>query len=70
MQVIIKGKNKYGRKRSEIEENLRKDGLVSLSDEQFDRCKHLEKEIKKQAGTDESFLNQKQIDVLSRLKKR
>lgn len=70
LHVIIKGKNKYGRKRSEIEENLRKDGLVSLTDEQLDRCKHLEREVERQSGSKESFVNQRQIDVLTRLRRK
>ena len=34
--IIIKGKNKYGKTFSEIESNLRKDGQRSMTDDQLD----------------------------------
>ena len=42
-QIIIKGKNSYGKTRSEQEDNLRKDGLKGMSEENHDKCKWLEK---------------------------
>jgi len=45
LQIIIKGKNKYGKTRAEQEANLRKDGYVGLSDENFDKCKWAEKKL-------------------------
>lgn len=56
--IIIKGKTKFGRTRSEQEQNLRKEGMVSLSDEQLDRCKFLEKRFKNETGGKESFAGQ------------
>ena len=44
-QIIIKGKNRYGRSRAEQEANLRKDGYVGMSDENFDRAKWIEKRV-------------------------
>ena len=43
LQIIIKGKNHYGRSRAEQEANLRKDGYVGMKDENFDRAKFIEK---------------------------
>lgn len=42
-QIIIKGKNTYGKTRAEQEDNLRKDGLKGMSEENHDKCKWLEK---------------------------
>jgi len=42
-QIIIKGRNRYGKTRSEQESNLRKDGLKGMSGENYDKCKWLEK---------------------------
>ena len=42
--IIIKDRpGRYGQTRSEQEENLRKDGLGSLTDEQLDKLKWAEK---------------------------
>ena len=43
LQIIIKGKNKYGKTRAEQESNLRKDGFTGMKDENFDKCKWVEK---------------------------
>jgi len=59
--IIIKGKTKFGYTRSEQEHNLRKEGMVSLSDEQLDRCKFLEKKFKNQTGAKESQIGQNVI---------
>ena len=58
MEFIIKGKNKFGRTRSEQEENLRKEGMRSLSDEQLDRVKFLEKRVKNEQGSTENYIGQ------------
>ena len=63
--IIIRGKTKYGKTRSEIEENLRKDGLASLSDEQLAKAKFTEKALKKYMGSKSNFLSQK---ILNRVK--
>jgi len=42
-QIIIKGKNPYGKTRAEQESNLRKDGLKGMTEEGHDKCKWAEK---------------------------
>jgi hypothetical protein len=56
--IIIKGKTKFGYTRSEQEHNLRKEGMKSLSDEQLDRCKFLEKKVRESTGSKENTLGQ------------
>lgn len=57
--VIIKDRPyRYGKRRSEQEENLRKDGMQSMTDAQLDKVKWLEKK----AGTERSFFDQCAID--------
>ena len=58
MEFIIKGKAKFGRTRSEQEQNLRREGMRSLSDEQLDRVKFLEKRVKNEQGSKENFVGQ------------
>lgn len=43
LQIIIKGKNKYGKTRAEQESNLRKDGMKGMSEENWDKCEWVEK---------------------------
>ena len=50
----------YGNTRAEIESNLRKDGLGTMTDEQFDKCKYLEKKSKEEFGG-VIFINEKHI---------
>ena len=59
--IIIKNKTKFGYTRSEQEANLRKEGMRSLSDEQLDKCKFLEKKFKDQTGAKESQIGQTAI---------
>lgn len=61
MEIIIKGKAKFGYKRSEQESNLRKEGMRSLTDEQLDHLKYVEKKIKNYYGAKESFVSQKDL---------
>ena len=58
MEIIIKGRAKFGRTRSEQEHNLRRVGMRSLSDEQFDRVKFLEKRVKNEQGSKENYIGQ------------
>jgi len=58
MEIIIRGKSRFGRTRSEHEQNLRKEGMSSLSDEQLDRVKFLEKRVKNEQGSKENFIGQ------------
>ncbi len=56
MEIIIRGKTRFGRNRSEQEENLRREGMRSMSDEQLDACRHIEKKQKDKFGLKESFI--------------
>lgn len=60
--IIIHKSETMGKTRSQMEVNLRKEGLFTLTDEQLDKCKHLEKKGKEKFGSSKNFLNQKAID--------
>lgn len=64
LQIIIKGKNNYGKTRSEHEANLRKEGLVGMSDENYDKCKWLEKKVKEATGSSENYLRQTDLSKI------
>ena len=57
-QIIIHGKNKYGKTRVEQESNLRKDGFTGMSDENFEKCKWIEKK----AGIKRGFTRQSDLE--------
>lgn len=59
--IIIKGKTKFGKTRSEQEQNLRKEGMMSMSDEKLDHCKYMERKIRDYYGAKESFVSQKDL---------
>lgn len=59
--IIIKGKTKFGRTRTEQEQNLRKEGMHSLSDEQFDHMKFVEKKLKNEFGSVNNFVGQEHV---------
>lgn len=61
--IIIKRHDRYGRTRSEQEENLRKDGMRSLSDAQLDRLKYEERKLKEATGSTKNFFGQDQINA-------
>jgi hypothetical protein len=58
MEIIIRGNSKFGRTRSEQEQNLRREGMRSLSDEQLDRVKFIEKKIKESTGSKDNTIGQ------------
>ena len=65
--IITKsGGSSYGRTRSEVEDNLLKDGLSSLPDGDLDKVKYLEKKSKEALGG-EIFINQGHIDATERI---
>lgn len=67
MEIIIRGKDeqhKLGRTRSQQEENLRKEWGFTMSDEQLDKCKWLEKKRKEFDGSSKNFIPGHQIDEL------
>ena len=56
-EIIIKWKPKHGKSRSEIETNLRKEGWgSSITSEEIDKCKFLEKKIKDKYGANHSHV--------------
>lgn len=62
MYIIIKGSAKFGRRRSEQEENIRKEWGPTMSDESFDKLKYLEKKVEQTTGAKETFVGQVEID--------
>jgi len=60
LQIIIKGKNTYGKTRSEQEGNLRKDGYKGMSDANLDKCKRVEKSL----GIKKGFLRQSDLEKI------
>ena len=56
--IIIKNRPyRFGRNRSEQEKNLRKEGMATMTDEQLDKCKFLEKK----SDSSKSFFDQSEI---------
>lgn len=56
MQIIIKGKNKLGKTRSEQEKNLRKEWGSTMTDEQLSKMEYMEKVIKDKTGSKNNFI--------------
>jgi hypothetical protein len=57
LQIIIRGKTKYGRTRGEQEDNLRKDGLTGMDEDKYQKIKWVEKKL----GLKDSFIRQADI---------
>jgi len=55
MHIIIKGKTKIGRTRSEQEINLRKEWGPTMTDEQLSKLKHAEKKAEEEMGSKGNF---------------
>lgn len=64
MEIIIRGKTKFGRTRSEQEQNLRKEWGSTVTDEQLDKFKYLEKRAKEHSGSDQNFISAIDVDNL------
>lgn len=62
MHIIIRGETKFGRTRSEQEENMRKEWGSTITDEQLDKLKHMEKRIKEKTGSKDNFVDAHIID--------
>lgn len=61
--IIIRKPDSFGKTRSEQEGNLRKEGWgKTLTDEQLDKCKFLERKLKEKYGVDKNFLKPGDID--------
>ena len=62
MHIIIHGKNKLGKTRSEHEENMRKEWGSTITDVQLDKLRHIEKKIKEETGSANNFVHAHLID--------
>ncbi len=60
--IIIKGKHNIGKTRSEQEANLRKEWGSTMSDENLDKCKFLERKVKDATGSKDNFFKQVIVD--------
>lgn len=67
MHIIIRGKANYGKRRSEIEKNLAKEGWgTSLTSEQIDKCAYLERKAKEKYGLEKSHMRTLNIDKVGK----
>lgn len=69
-QIIIKDKDrhhKFGRTRSEQEENMRKEWGFTMSDEQLDKCRFIERKNKERNGSTKNFVRGHVIDMAGSL---
>lgn len=62
MYIIIKNSTKTGRTRSQQEEQLRKEWGPTLSDEQLDKLKFVEKKAEELTGSKDNFMPASLID--------
>jgi hypothetical protein len=63
MEIIIKGKHDhFGKTRSEQETNMRKEWGQTMSDEQLDKLKFLERKAKDKTGTRKNFTKLNYVD--------
>lgn len=60
--IIIPKCDTFGKTRSEQEENWRREGYQSMTDEQLDKLKYLERKIKEKTGQGKNFIRGQDID--------
>ena len=60
--IIIPRNDVFGKTRSEQEENWRKEGARTMTDEQLDKLKYLERKIKEGTGQSKNFIRGQDID--------
>ena len=60
--IIIKKPDNFGKTRSEHEENLRKEWSATMSDEQLDKLKFIERKIREKTGQIKNFIPGHEID--------
>ena len=60
--IIIKKHDGFGKTRSEHEENLRKEWGSTMTDEQLDKLKFVEKKIKDKSGQTKNFIRLIDVD--------
>jgi len=65
MHIIVKGKHDhFGKTRSEQEMNMRKEWGHTITDEQLDKLKYLERKIKDANGSKKNFIRGQDIDEI------
>ena len=60
--IIIPGHDKFGKTRSEHEDNLRKEWGHTMTDEQLDKLKFLERKRKDKLGMNKQFTRLIEVD--------
>jgi hypothetical protein len=60
--IIIPKGDVFGKTRSQQEENWRKEGFRSMTDEQLDKLKFLERKNKKKFGIKKQFIRLNDVD--------
>ena len=65
MYIIVKNSTKMGRTRSQMEEQLRKEWGPTITDEQLDKLKFLEKKVDEATGSKDNFVRAGLIDKVS-----
>lgn len=60
--IIIPSHDKFGKTRSEHEENMRKEWGHTMTDEQLDKLKYLERKKKDKLGIDKHFTTLIDVD--------
>lgn len=60
--IIIRKPDSFGKTRSEHEINLRKEWGPTMSNEQLDKVKYLEKKAKERTGSSKNFFRGQTID--------
>lgn len=60
--IIIKGRNTIGKTRSEQEVNLRKEWGGTMTDENLDKLKFIEKKLKEETGSTKNFVSQADVE--------
>lgn len=63
--IIIPTCDKFGKTRSEQEQNMRKEWGSTMTDEQLDKLKFLEKKRKDKFGIDKQFIG---LDIVDKVK--
>ena len=60
--IIIPKPDNFGKTRSEQEENMRKEWGPTISDEQLDKLKYIERRLKEKTGKNKNFIGGHEID--------
>ena len=60
--IIIRKPGSFGKNRSERERNLNSEGMFSLTEEQMDKCKYLERKVEDATGAKKTNLSHYHID--------